>query len=450
MAIDLGSEFQKFDAAIKLTETQTNRIESARKALQSYLAAKFELSDTEVFVQGSYANGTAIKPLSGGEYDVDVIVVSAKGGDSADDALDQLEGALKDSGNYKDRIRKKRPCIRLEYADDYIGKFHVDVVPVRLSTSSDAPLDAPRRGDGWHGTNPSEYTAWCADRGENFRRTIRMLKRWRDEQQDVRHSVKSIVLQVLVAQCAPLSIENDSERIARTFIALNEQVKDRDVPPSLYNPVLPSENLTSRWDIDSFVDFKKAVASAAEVAQSVLDATDRSEVCESWQTVFGDAFPDEMTKGLSAMSIADLSHLEDFGKRGWYESLDPRYSIDVLCHEGRNARQMAPYKSGSKLLFAGKKLRFRAVVGGPTRVEVWWRVANTGKHARDRSALRGTFQKAQTLAKKPSSDQSIHWESTAFTGSHVVEAFALVGDRVVARSSQFEVRIHRAGVSWAW
>lgn len=450
MSTDVSSEFEKFHAAICLTQTQVDRIESARSALEAYLLNNVDhLKPGDITLQGSYANGTAVKPVAGGEYDVDIIVRSADSGDTADDALEDLAEVLLQHGTYKGKIKEKTPCVRVEYADDYIGGFHVDLVPVRESTDSDAPLDAPRRGKGWHPTAPDEYTTWCANQSNEFRRTVRMMKRWRDEQQDVRYGVKSIVLQVLVAQHLAIA-DNDADRLHDTFEALHTYLSGFTTPPVVSNPVLLDENLTARWDQESFDDFKKALAAAVEVSQAAVSAEDRTEAGESWRSLLGDSFPEHVAKGLSAMTVADISHAEPVNTRGWYELIDRRFELAVTCAEGRNTKKMSNYPSDSRLLFAGKKLRFKATLEGPAHAEVWWRITNTGKHARDVDGLRGDFQRAQDLRKKRSADPLTHWESTAYTGSHVVEAFAVLGDRVVAKSQPFIVRIHRAGVSWAW
>src|SRR5688572_13259204 len=126
----LADEFDTFHAAIVLGKEQTDRIDSAAQHLAEYLYNHYSLPENEVFLQGSYPNGTAVKPdpeRAGGEYDVDLVSVSAKARVSPEQALDELESALADSGDFKDRIDRDpdRPCVRLRYADDPIGGFHV-------------------------------------------------------------------------------------------------------------------------------------------------------------------------------------------------------------------------------------------------------------------------------------------------------------------------------------
>lgn len=450
MASAMQQYFDGFLDNIVLRQSQVDRIESASGTLQKYLRSYFDLTIEDVFLQGSYANGTAVRPIAGGEYDVDVVCVSASATQSADSALDELFAALDDNGNYSGKLVAKKPCIRIEYADDDIGKFHVDVVPVRLSSDAVAPLDAPRRGNGWHCTAPQEYTQWCADQGEDFRRTVQMLKRWRDEQQDVRNAIKSIVLQVLISDALAWDCAADDERILRTLENLQATLAANDAPPVVSNPVLPSENLAARWTATSYADFKRELAEAVTLARRAYQADDAVESAETWRELFGEAFPLPKSSAYG-VQLADTSHALHPSVRGWYIALDPRYRVRVTAEEQRGRRgKLTTYPNDGPLLFAGKNLRFQAHVTAPSPVELWWRITNTGSHARTAEGLRGDFVRARKLNGQASPRQDENWERTAYTGTHLVEVFALSGARVVALSEPFRVNIYKKGRSWSW
>lgn len=441
---DTAAKFQEFLESIELKQKQVDRIESARKSLSDLLKSSYDLTDNEVFVQGSYANGTAVRPVDGGEYDIDIVAVTADENDSATDAIRDLYGTLENS-RYKNMIEERKPCVRVKYVDDEIGGFHVDVVPVRISTTdeTDAPYEAPRTGSGWHDTAPTEYTFWCANQGDDFRRTVRMFKRWRDEQQDVRKAVKSIVLQVLVSQYMPVGVSDDAERITTTFIEMNSALVDLDSAPEVLNPVLDTENLAARWSDTDFANFKKELKEAVEIATEATEADNLVEACEKWGELFGEAFPVVESANL-AMRIADSSHAKPPESQGWVVSLDGRYRVHVQAQEVHGRRgKSRNYPSGGHAIFASSRnnLRFKAVLEGPSGVEIWWRVTNTGEHARLRSGLRGDFFKGTELNGRENADQTVNFEKTAYTGSHIVEAFALVGGNVVAKSSPFVVNI---------
>lgn len=442
--IDASEQFQEFLEAIGLKQKQVDRIQSAQKSLSDLLKESYGLTDNGVFLQGSFANGTAVRPVEGGEYDIDLVAVTATDDDGATDAIRDLFGTLENS-RYKNMTAERKPCVRVTYADDEIGGFHVDVVPLRVSTTddSDAPYEAPRKGSGWHDTAPTEYTAWCAEQSEDFRRTARMFKRWRDEQQDVRKAVKSIVLQVLVSQHMPVGVDDDADRVATTFINMNADLESMDSAPEVLNPVLESENLTALWSDGDFSNFKKELKEAATLAAEAIDADNLVEACEKWGEIFGDAFPVVSSEKLS-MRVADGSHAKPPESQGWVLNRDSRYSVRILAREVHGRRgKSREYPSDGHAIFASRfnNLRFKAVVSGPSGVDVWWRVTNTGEHARVQSGLRGDFFKGKELNGRETTDQTINFERTAYTGSHIIEAFALVGGNVVATSDPFVVNI---------
>src|ERR1700722_10393442 len=132
MSVDLSDYFRIFLENISLGEPQVGRMNSAANAVSEFLVAKYGLPTANVFLQGSYANHTAIEPVNGGEYDIDIVAVCVGPDVSGDSALDQLEATFRSDGRYRDRVSRKMPCVRLEYANDDVGSFHVDVVPTRL------------------------------------------------------------------------------------------------------------------------------------------------------------------------------------------------------------------------------------------------------------------------------------------------------------------------------
>jgi predicted nucleotidyltransferase len=445
---DTANQFDGFMDAIELKQKQVDRIESARKSLAKVLKESYDLTDEEVFVQGSYANNTAVRPIEGGEYDVDIVAVSADEDDGATDAIRDLFERLEDS-RYKDMIVERKPCVRVNYADEEIGSFHVDVIPLRVSHSDqhDAPYEAPRKGSGWHGTAPSEYTQWCTDQGGLFQRTVMMFKRWRDEQQDVRKSIKSIVLQVLISQCMPADIEDHAERVAATFGNMYDSLKELDSAPEVLNPVLESEDLAARWSDADFSNFKTELKEAADLAADASHAETLVEACEKWNEIFGDAFPVVTNDDLS-MEVGDRSHAKHPYSRDWVTDLEHGCSVHVLAQKQRSRGRLRDYPSGGPPIFASDQtsLKFRALATGHGNAEIWWRVTNTGAHARETGTqqLRGDFFKGKAPDGNEGENQFVNYERASYTGAHVIEAFVVRGGRVIARSEPFRVNIFSA------
>lgn len=297
--MQLPIAFDTFHDRISLGKKPTDKIQSAATGLIDYLSGVYGISRERVFLQGSYPNNTAVEPEDDDEggYDVDLVCVCAGASMSPDAALNDLEAKLADHGTYAKLLHgedsRKKPCIRLFYAKDEIGAFHVDVVPARESQSDDpqAPLEVPRRGAGWHDTAPAQYAQWCRDQGARFARTVKMLKRWREVHQDARKSVKSIVLQVLAAN--NLSEQSsDAEALVITLEAIQAVLAGSPAAaPRVENPVLASENLAARWETPAYQDFRRELDEAVGLARRALDSQDVAVSHELWRELLGEDFP---------------------------------------------------------------------------------------------------------------------------------------------------------------
>ena len=436
----LAAEFAEFLETISLGDAQRERIQSAVDGLVRHLGEELALAADKFFLQGSFVNGTAVKPPpsnENGEYDVDLVVVMAEPDESAEDALDRLHDAIAQHGRYKDRLSQRKPCVRVEYAEDDVGKFHVDVIP--LKNDPDEGLMAPRRGEGWHKTRPREYTEWCRAQGESFSRTVRMLKRWRDEHQTARTSVKSIVLQVLISEHLGESTD-DGPRISETLSSLEEALRGLAGPPEVRNPVLEEEDLAARWPADSFRSFQREVTEAADLARRGVSSEEDGESSRLWRALLGDDFPE--LEAEDDVSVADTSHAWGLDKMGWAEALDQDYRISLRTVVYRQRRPYMEF-NGRGVLPSNRELQYIAEVRGPLPAQVWWQVINTGAHAASAGGLRGQIfeARARSGGNGTSPDDKVNWEHTSYTGGHLIEAFLVRDNIVVARSGRMRVPI---------
>lgn len=82
-------------------------------------------------------------------------------------------------------------------------------------------------------------------------------------------------------------------------------------------------------------------------------------------------------------------------------------------------------------------LRFEARTNVPGPYEVQWQVVNTGQEASSAGAqqLRGGFDDGE------GTNGAVRWESTAYRGTHWIEAFVIKGGVCVARSGPVYVRV---------
>jgi hypothetical protein len=291
----VSAAFEQFHDNIALSPLSEERINRAWGRLHEHLTSSYGLADRFVFIQGSYANDTAVKPAdSEGEYDLDLVCVAVEAGTAAEAAIEQLTAVLARDGDLESRIEPNetgRPCVRLRYAHDPEGfGFHVDIVPARGADPA-AVLEVPMRGqEDWRQSAPYPYTEWCQSQPKLFSRLVRFLKRWRDEHDD--GSIASITLQVLIASNLAIRATSDAEAVAATLIAMRDGLgASPDNPPRIPNPVLESEDLGERWKEEDYRKFRSELEEAVTLADAALTASDPQQSHDAWRALFGADFP---------------------------------------------------------------------------------------------------------------------------------------------------------------
>lgn len=296
----LTDAFGRFHEKIALTALSEERVNLAWGRLHDHLTAAYGLPDTHVFIQGSYANDTAVRPAdSGGEYDLDLVCLCAAPGADAEATIEGLTAILRRDADLAARIEPNesgRPCVRLRYADDPQGfGFHVDIVPAR-GTDPAGVVEVPMRGlEDWRASAPYPYTAWCLEQPGLFRRVVRFLKRWRDVHGD--GSVASITLQVLAAETLAATAGSDAEALLGTLRAMRERLAaSSDSPPVIPNPVLPSEDLGDRWKDEDYGRFRVELDEAVDLAAAALAAPESEHSHELWRELLGEDFPASSTE----------------------------------------------------------------------------------------------------------------------------------------------------------
>jgi len=294
--MELPDAFKDFNKKLELSTKAVDRIESAASTLRSRLQNSLDLEASDIFLQGSYENGTATPPADeSGEYDVDLVAERDWTG-SPDEVLDELEAVLAEYDSYKQMLEPKDACICLRYAPEKgVGGFHVDIIPARPpgsdSGNSDSPLEVPRRGGEWHETDPKGFTTWCKDQGEDFARTVKQLKRWRAVHQTEQKTIKSIVLQVLIADALAVQ-DTQAETLRETLRGIKTRLdQSPNSAPVVLNPSLESENLAKKWPDDDYRDFRSELDEAVDLAERALASDDEGESHDLWQELLGDDFP---------------------------------------------------------------------------------------------------------------------------------------------------------------
>lgn len=250
-----------------------------------------------ISAQGSFALGTAVRPLGDDDYDVDAVcelrLLTAD--QVTQRQLKKMVGArLKHpKSRYRQMIDPPeggRRCWTIKYADS--SKFHLDVLPaipddygwlVDLGVPEELAATAIRltdrkawqQGQDWPGSNPKGFAAWFkgrmlvplqeaklalamvehaeVERIEDFRvrtplqRLVQLLKRHRD----VRYNGdEDKPISILITTLAAQAYNNEADlldALLNVVPAMRQGVERRGGVFWVSNPVNPQENFADKW-----------------------------------------------------------------------------------------------------------------------------------------------------------------------------------------------------------
>jgi len=277
---------------LEWSQTQFERARSSYEAVAEWLAGSDDplLVSLHVYLHGSGAIGTSIKPIGRDEFDVDLIsFIIGFGPDVAPSVLKAAIGKrLREHAYYASILEEKKRCWRLDYA----GDFHLDISPTiaNPSSSNGGELVPDRKLKTWHPTNPRSYrgvfdgraalvpqmtqTIIAAQRdaatSEPFpvrqsvkgilRRTVQLLKRHRNHQfLHISEEVApiSIIITTLAMQSYELCVKRhvfadelevliDTIRLMPAFIE-KPVVNGRQIY-AVWNETTQGENFAERWN----------------------------------------------------------------------------------------------------------------------------------------------------------------------------------------------------------
>lgn len=252
---------------------------------------------------GSYARYTAIHGIK----DVDFVVfVGSENCECPDpvEVLDALYATLKMLPDFLGKdgsaqvLRKQRRSVHVSLSE---WDFHLDVVPVWMSESLEAPLLVPdKEWSRWVTTDPlgygralSELNSETSDKAIPL---IKLFKHWRTVQM-VRMRPKSFWLEVLTYHLLrDGTVEVDGKSSAELFTDLICAIKDAFQPyldtgtvPVIRDPMLPTNNIAFNWEFDPFKAFMIRLSESIGWAQRALAKSrdDMDEAIVLWQRVFG-------------------------------------------------------------------------------------------------------------------------------------------------------------------
>lgn len=266
--------------------------------------------DPHVFSQGSFRLGTAIKPNSEEQYDLDMGCNLRRGLDKISNTQLQLKHLVgyelklyRKARGIKEELTEKKRCWRLEYADGL--SFHLDIVPC-IPESDDRRSILKKRmvensqfddslaqqvsqlavsitdntdpgytvvNDNWRISNPEGYARWFETRMKTahliineremrfkasidtlpsyqwktpLQQVIQLLKRHRDTM--FKDNEDSKPISVIITTLAAKSYKGESDLISALNTVLAEMDSHINAQiPLVPNPVNPVEDFADKW-----------------------------------------------------------------------------------------------------------------------------------------------------------------------------------------------------------
>ena len=144
---------------LELTDAQFDEAKARYEGVGRWIAASPNplLTGAQIYLQGSVALGTTVRPIGRSEYDVDLICFAPQVSTAyPPQTLKRVIGDKSaQNGNYATLLEEKPRCWRLDYANE----FHLDVTPaIRNPACWNGGELVPEKGSNvWKPSNPKGY-----------------------------------------------------------------------------------------------------------------------------------------------------------------------------------------------------------------------------------------------------------------------------------------------------
>ena len=297
--------------SLELDETRKQRMESAYNAVYDILEKDevfFSKVDFLVYPQGSKAIGTTVKPRGKEEFDLDITVEIRDPyyNYTSSEIYNHLIRVLSNNEIYKEKLVKKNRCARI----DYIGDFHMDVLPGCIVLPGDSKIMVPDRElSSWTSSNPKGYANWFIQKAETIsssnlnkafrtfsalneakaeqeelpnddvyskeplKRAVQLTKRYRDIcfEKNPKHKTSSIVLTTIFGELYEgepsiyQTIDSILNKIVKRYTDYQYLFENQGVYKRIkvLNPVNSDEDFTEKWDNEKeyytqFIAFAKS------------------------------------------------------------------------------------------------------------------------------------------------------------------------------------------------
>jgi hypothetical protein len=318
----IQQQFDKFHASIKLDLEDKRELIKKRdmliKEIRAYLKKKSEdeksdLITFEEFNQGSHAMDTGVEPIDDEhDHDIDVgLLFNILKGDHGPIEVKKWVFEALDAKEFR-IVEWKKPCIRVQYVEEGLPRFHVDFAVYakdrwgQIFLAKGKPT-LPKESNFWEEADPKKLKQLLDSKFSNsadekqFKRTIRYFKRWRDNKfSSVNGRPTGIALTALAYNgFKPKTRDpfNNSEKIddLRALIEFTEYIINQFGWVSgridVELPVPPNNDLFAKMTDNQCEDFKERLQTLVDNLKKAEKEPDPHDACKILKREFGDDFP---------------------------------------------------------------------------------------------------------------------------------------------------------------
>jgi hypothetical protein len=354
---ELLGVLERLCQGLELTDTQFQTAKERYEAVGAWLAAADDpmLRSLAIYLQGSTALGTTVKPISRNEHDLDLVAHNPSVSSSTGPGIVKktIGDRLKLNGRYAPILEEMPRCWRLNYANE----FHLDITPsiINPGCAQGGELVPDKKMKEWCASNPKgyrtlfEYRAslqprlrlleaavekrlradiepYPMSRGPKglLRRVVQILKRHRDYHfldADPALAPISIVITTLASRsyeyCVSAFVFEDEFELLCAVIRnmprfIETQVVEGRQQWFIWNETTIGENFAEKWNTDArraqsfFAWHERAFADIQRLAAvDGLDTLTRS-LSESFGDGPANQALERLTKDVSAARAAGL------------------------------------------------------------------------------------------------------------------------------------------------
>jgi len=470
---DLNKALRLVAVKLDLDETRYRNAEEKYKAIGNWLNAdnsNIKKYSPQVYSQGSFLLGTVVKPLSGEEYDIDLVCeLCGLSRESTSQSVKKLVGdRLRENQTYSQMLTPMNRCWRLNYA----GEFHMDIIPAipDAEKSNGAILIPDSEIADWEHSNPKGYADWFLRKMHaefamqrmtksieevpdfmiktSLQQSVQLMKRHRDIMfaDDEKNKPISIIISTLAAR-AYLDKGDLYETLRGIVAGIPNHITERDGVPWIENPSNPDENFADKWPKhpkrrEAFYEWGEKLQ---EDIERLGECTSLEECEDILKELFGVGVVSNVMKEMSqerqvsvGKSKFDVPHRQDPSSK-WTVANVNSAQVKIRGYIKRGETRVEEFQSDSPDLDKHLSIHFLAETHNIDRpYEVHWQVVNTGEEAaaiENNKGLRGDFY-------EPDSHNSHKREErTEYRGMHWIEAFIIRNGVCIARSGEFVVNI---------